>query len=319
MAETSRKRWTIAGVFLGVGLIAWLASMGAGRLASSFLALPDDVDLTSYELGAPISGGAVADSGDGDSSSGTSRRPRRKSKRNYLDPILARNIFDSEAIGKEAEEDDGEFTGDGGAKSDLKVVLLATVVAEPESYSSALIAEEKGEGAFGYGVGDDLLGEGTIVKIEQKRVIIRRSNGEVEYIAMDGGTFEKKEGAGSSKEEDAGDDDIKKVGDNKFVVEQELVDKLLENPEKLYSQVRVVPHKGSDGEIDGYRMSGIRRKSFFSRLGIKNGDIVHAVNGKPLTSMSAAMDAYNSMQESKDFSFDLTRRNKKQTFEYEIR
>ena len=43
------------------------------------------------------------------------------------------------------------------------LVLLATMVAEPEQYSSALIAEDKGsDGAMGYGVGDSVLGEATI-------------------------------------------------------------------------------------------------------------------------------------------------------------
>lgn len=315
MAQASRKRWTLAGVFLGVALVAWLLSLGAARLASGFLALPEDAVLA--DIGDPSSfealeGEAVASGGS------RSDRPRRRNKRFYVDPILERNIFDSNALGAVADED--EEVGDSDRKSDLKVVLLATVVAEPESYSSALIAEEKGDGAIGYGVGDSLLDEATIVRIEQRKVIIRRSDGTVEYIAMEeGASFKKEDGGGSKAEKSSEDDEIQKAGDNKYVVDQELVDKIMENPEKLYSQVRVVPHKGADGEVDGYRLSGIRRNSFFARLGVKNGDIVHAVNGKPLTSMSAAMDAYNSMQDSKDFSFELTRRNKKQTFEYEIR
>ena len=88
---------------------------------------------------------------------------------------------------------------------------------------------------------------------------------------------------------------------------------------ELYSQIRVVPHKDSNGEIDGYRLSGIRRRSFFYKLGVKNGDIVHSVNGQSLTSMSSAMDAYNSLSNEQSFSFEITRRNQRQTFEYEIR
>ncbi|MFT5681903.1 MAG: type II secretion system protein C, partial [Myxococcota bacterium] len=110
-----------------------------------------------------------------------------------------------------------------------------------------------------------------------------------------------------------------KTGDNKYTVEQEVIDQIMENPEKLYSQIRVVPHKDSSGEIDGYRVSGVRRKSFFYKLGVKNGDIVHMVNSKPLTSMSSAMDAYNSLADAKSFNFEITRRNQRQTFDYEIR
>ena len=103
------------------------------------------------------------------------------------------------------------------------------------------------------------------------------------------------------------------------MVDQSVLDEILANPEKLYTQVRVTPHKDQDGNIDGYRMTGIRRKSLFYKLGIKNGDIVHSVNGQALNSLSAAMDAYNSLGNSRDFNFDVTRRKNKQTFEYEVR
>ena len=68
----------------------------------------------------------------------------------------------------------------------------------------------------------------------------------------------------------------------------------MENPEQLYSQIRAVPHKGPDGKVD-YRL-GDPPKSVFHKLGIKNGDIVHGVNGQSLTSMSAAMDAFNGLR-----------------------
>ncbi len=317
---SSRRRWTVAGAFLGIGLVAWLLSMGAGRLAGGFLVLPDGAELADIDAAPAGDIGSGAPDGEGRVAGAGGSSSRKQPARFYSRAIHDRNIFDSNALGVEDSGGDEEV-GDSDRKSDLKVVLLATVVAQPDSYSSALIAEEKGDGAAGYGIGDNLLDEGTIVRIEQRRVIIKRSDGTVEYIAMEEGkSFKKESDSGSSKaKSDDEDEDIQKTGDNKYVVEQELVDKILENPEKLYSQVRVVPHKGADGEIDGYRLSGIRRKSFFARLGVKNGDIVHAVNGKPLTSMSAAMEAYNSMQSSKDFNFDLTRRNQKQTFEYEIR
>jgi type II secretion system protein C len=112
---------------------------------------------------------------------------------------------------------------------------------------------------------------------------------------------------------------VESVGNNRYVVDSETLEKLMENPEQLYSQIRVVPHKDSNGEVDGYRLSGIRRRSFFYQLGVKNGDIVHSVNGKALTSASAGMEAYNTLADARDFSFELTRRNERQTFDYEVR
>lgn len=42
---------------------------------------------------------------------------------------------------------------------------------------------------------------------------------------------------------------------------------------------RIMAHQGADGAHDGYRLSAIRADSPLAMLGLRNGDIVHAVNG----------------------------------------
>jgi general secretion pathway protein C len=71
--------------------------------------------------------------------------------------------------------------------------------------------------------------------------------------------------------------------------------------------------------VDGYRLSGIRRSSLFRKLGIKNGDVVHSVNGSDLTTMSSALSAFESLQNERNFNFEVTSRKQKKTYEYEVR
>ena len=54
------------------------------------------------------------------------------------------------------------------------------------------------------------------------------------------------------------------------------------------------------------------------KLGIRNGDIVHAVNGQALTSMQGAMSAYTSLQSESSFSFEVTRRGQKMKLDYSV-
>ena len=248
----------------------------------------------------------------------TTVKNRSVSERQYVQSIVNRSIFDSSQAGKKSSSISEPVEGDS-VQSSLQLTLMATIIATPTQYSVALIQDESG-GSNTYGIGYDLIGQATITKIEKNRVYFQRNNSDqIEYIEI-GGEEAKSDAPKSTKKGTAGEDgDVQKVGNNKYVVDQAVLDEILSNPEKLYTQVRVTPHKDQDGNIDGYRMTGIRRKSLFYKLGIKNGDIVHNVNGQPLNSLSAAMDAYNSLGNSRDFNFDVTRRKNKQTFEYEVR
>ena len=42
------------------------------------------------------------------------------------------------------------------------------------------------------------------------------------------------------------------------------------------------------------------------------------VNGKPLNSMQSAMEAYNTMQNEKNFSFEVTRRGQQLGLKYDV-
>ena len=247
----------------------------------------------------------------------TPSKPGKANKRALIDPIIRRNMFDSTKVGMVAAPEEGET----GNKTSLPLILLATMVATPEQFSSALIAEDKGDdGAMGYGVGDSVIGEATVHRIEQKRVILKRNDGELEYLAMDDAKLPEAKSGAEAKSSKAGKwDGVEKEGETKFTIDEETFNKILENPDKLANQIRAVPHTDDNGVVDGYRLSGIRRSSLFRKLGIKNGDIVHSVNGNELTSVSSALQAYESLQNERNFNFEVTTRKKKKTYEYEVR
>ncbi len=135
----------------------------------------------------------------------------------------------------------------------------------------------------------------------------------------DGGAPPDTSSASSTSKTGDGDARVEPIGESRWAVDRWLLDEALQDTEKLASQVRAVPHRNDAGDIDGYRLSGIRRDSLFGRLGIENGDIVHAVNGISLTTADGALKAHQSLQGADGFDVDITRRNQKQTFNYEIR
>ncbi len=201
------KRVVIGGLAVGITALAagsaWVSNIALGYwIAVPTEALPAaPAGETSKE---PMS---VADRG-------TTERIR--SKRQLVDGILARNIFDHTAIGATQAP---ETVSEGGEQvTDLKLRLLATMVAEPAVYSSALIARDDRDGSSrGYGIGDSIVDGAVIVEIEKKRVVLER-NGKREVLMFDDKEAPKRSG-GSSKPATMDDETgVSSEGDNKFTI-----------------------------------------------------------------------------------------------------
>ncbi len=303
-ASTRRRILLVLGV---VGILGFGGGAVTNRAVARLLALPDDAELPDYvDASVPEEGMADAP---GDMPDRAPKRPRALPLKQYADVIVRRNIFDSTAVYDPSALKEGDVAGE--CKSDSGVRLLATIVAEPPSYSSALIAtgSARDAKAQGYSIGDTVGAEGRITLIEQKKVCLDAGG----CICIGGDTARPVAAAG-----DKGEEGISQDG-GKTVVDQSVIDDAMNNFETLATQVRVVPHKGADGAIDGYRLSAIRKGSLFEKLGIKNGDIVHGVNGQPLTSTEGALQVYQTLRSERSFTFDVTRRNQRQSLDFEVR
>lgn len=79
-------------------------------------------------------------------------------------------------------------------------------------------------------------------------------------------------------------------------------------PVSMVQRTRGLLHRGPDGAFDGFRFSGIRRDSLLDQLGLRNGDILHAVNDMPLDSVQRALAAYEALNGASHFELSLTRR-----------
>lgn len=234
-------------------------------------------------------------------------RPRtvQMSKPAWTRPVVRRDIFGTS--GAAAPGADGPVRD-----SDLSLVLLATMVAEPAEASSALLAPARGEPAQGFGVGDALARDATLVAIDHRSVRVERADGTIEAISL-------ATGVPASAPPEAGADPITLVATDRYAVARSLVDRIIENPESLYARARAAPHLGPSGEADGYRLSGIRRATLLHQLGVRNGDVLHSVDGVPVTRTADALEALQSLASASTFSLELTRRTQTRTLTFEIR
>ncbi len=238
---------------------------------------------------------------------------RALTERQYLEGILGRNLFDQNKIGVEPEVAEG--AEDAGA-TDLNVTLKGTVVAVPDAYSAAFILEDGKQVALAYGIGQTVLGA-EILEIWQDRVKLQRGDGRVEWLLMDGVKEAPKPATAATAT--PSEEGIEQTGENSYVVSRSTLDEYLSDMEGLSRMARALLHRGADGEFDGYRLSAIRRGSPLDKLGIRNGDIIHSVNGQPLDSMQGAMQAFQSLQSATGLDFEVTRRGQPVKLNYAIK
>ena len=246
--------------------------------------------------------------------------------------ILDRNFFNSTSSATPEKEGDDVAqvpTGELGpaVKTNLDIKLMGTLSIEEgkDRRSSAIIVGGKeSKGATTYFVGDEK-SFGPNIKITQvlKNHVEFINNGRLEFIEKDDSTkqsifssiddvFGKNAPVASKGADDASAD----VG-GKVVIEQKDVDDALQNLDRLYNDVRIVPNF-KDGRPAGMKVLSVKPGSLVSKLGVKRGDVLEKVNGQELD-MKRGMDLFNQMRDMKNFSVEIERGGRNQTLEYEIR
>lgn len=250
--------------------------------------------------------------------------------------ILDRNIFNSAESAVSKETPVGELSPDQlgelgpAVKSSLDVKLLGTLVVGEgtDSRSSATISGGKNsKGVDVYYPGDEKVFSPNIklTKVALDRIEFV-NGGRLEYIEVE--DFASKRSIFASATEVHGGG--KAIGEkedkrpatgttegSKIIVDQREVDDAIQNLDKLYSEVRIVPNI-RDGQPAGMKVLAIKPGSMLTKLGVRRGDVLEKVNGQELD-IRRGMELFSQMKDMKNFSLDVSRGGKNQTIEYEIR
>ena len=194
-------------------------------------------------------------------------------------------------------------------KTRLELALWGTVTAASRRDSWAVIENKKtGEQSL-FQVGDPVEG-GIIRKITRNQVILR-VNGEDQLLEVD---ITKKPSVMASSspalpEPETGFSDPGPA----------LQPTSATGLPSLMKQARIRPFF-SNGKPDGLLLYGIRNDSVFQQIGLKNGDIIKAINGSDILSAQDAVTIYQSLdaplEEMPDIRFTVQRRGKIQEIVY---
>ena len=251
------------------------------------------------------------------------------------DPLAKRNMFCSACAPEEPIKETVTDPTDPNAVplTSLPLTLVATNVSSKAKYSFATILNTDSQSQGAYWVENKIPGAGQVVTIAGKYVDFRnKQTKRLERISLlDSKTptkrtttakkdTEPKPKPKSKKDEMAAmlDEGIKKTGDNQYEIDRGLVDKVLANPMSMARGARVVPSV-KNGKANGFKLYAIRPSSAFAKIGLRNGDTIHAINGFELTTPDKALEVYTKVKESSNLSVTVTRRGKPVTLDYSIR
>jgi general secretion pathway protein C len=175
------------------------------------------------------------------------------------------------------------------------------------------------------------IGDVAVLKrIEPERVyIVNTSENRIEYIGLNeppekGGAAPSPakpadvakvdDGAPAAKDLGAG---IVKVSDTNFKVPRSTVDEALNSLADLATQARIVP-AFEGGKPVGFKLFSIKPNSLYSKIGLKNGDVINRINGYEINSPEKGLEIYGKLKDSQAITVDVKRRGKPTTLEYGI-
>ena len=252
---------------------------------------------------------------------------KRPKPRNYYKPILISNIFGLKNV-RISDTAPKTGTPDGEApETKLNIELIGTII--DTKLSKAVLKNLYNDKTNGYFVGEEVdiykSEKIKISRVDNCKVIIERRSGfetiKCKTMAAVSGRPKPKDKYRSKPtrqserddEDDVMDEGIKKVGENQFEIDQDLLDELLDDINTIMSEVRVIPND------EGLKLFGMRPNTFFYKIGLRNGDTLNMINDVELTDVSNALGIFQELKGQRNFKINLTRRKKKLTFEYSVK
>jgi general secretion pathway protein C len=223
-------------------------------------------------------------------------------------------------------------------KSDLRMQLVAGVLAERSRFSLATVSDLNTRETHVLGVGDQL-GSMRLLSVERVRddrditgngfrvIAVVCNGGTKEYIDFEPGTgtatavadtgnlgiapVPRPPGAGGKL------DGVRQVAENRYEIERSVIDNTLRDLNQIATQARIVP-SFENGVANGFKLFSIQPGSLYASIGIENGDVIQRINGYEINSPEKALELYQKLREAGHVTIQGKRGNQTYTKEYNI-
>ena len=256
---------------------------------------------------------------------------------------LSRNLFSHEGFipAPIAPESSLSTLEQQAVPSTLPIKLIGTIVYTQPEMSLATLQGHGNNRESTFRVGENITSQARLVYVVRDKIFIDNlENKKIEFITAEefssslsftpkssrqspsrrsGGGSPSSAVSSSSKSASKSYSKLsQQISKNKFKISRGELLKHTKNLGQLLKQAKAVPNKGSNGKINGFKLVYIKPNSAFTALGLKKNDVIHAVNGKEITSPAQAMELYQKLQTSDYLELTLGRNNQKEKLSFNI-
>ena len=226
--------------------------------------------------------------------------------------ITERNLFGGTSQGlAEAAPEEIVLDDMPVALKSLGLRLVGTVVANKPDESSAIIEDQSTRKQEVYQEGDRVK-QALIKRILRHNVVINTGRRD-EVLTMvpeesTGKTSAPKRATRTRRRPAAG---------SSIRLDREELESQMANLNELMQQVRIRPFMEGKRPA-GFLVSNIKPGSLFSKMGLRNGDVIQGVNGENITTPDQAVELYESLMEGGEIALEIKRGRRKQNLRYEV-
>ncbi len=235
----------------------------------------------------------------------------------YYNAVIERNLFNTKTeTGWQPEKLNIETL----KPTDLKLKLFGTVTGD-KNKAYAVIEEAVGKRQNLYRIGDTI--QNASIKMILREKVVLRVNGKDEILEIEEVLSGSRD---SGRPSSVGNRRSQKkrplrrssrADSQNITLERSKIESAVKNINDLMKNVRIQPHF-TDGQPDGFRLTGVRPNSFFYNMGLKSGDVITGVDGKNIESVDDAFKLYQGLQSSSNVKLQLKRKGQQKNINYTI-
>ena len=227
--------------------------------------------------------------------------------------ITERNLFGGSSQGlSEVPAEKVDIEGMPVAVQSLGLKLVGTVVADKGEESSAIIEDLTSRKQEVYREGDEV--KNTRIKRILRHNVVINTGGRDEVLSMvpDESTGKSAPPARPTPGRPTPPSETSSIQLDREELESQMADL-----NELMQQVRIRPFMEGRNPA-GFLVSNIKPGSLFSKMGLRNGDVIQGVNGATITTPDQAIELYESLMEGGSIDLDIKRGRRTEKLRYAV-